>query len=88
VWRSFRPLTAAERAGIREQRLRIVSARTGETVAALAARVGSAWKPDMIAVANDLRSDESLAAGQKVKVAIEEAYRGDGERSAAAGAAR
>jgi predicted Zn-dependent protease len=40
--RSFRTPTAAERGRIRETRLRLVSARGGETVAALAARARSA----------------------------------------------
>ncbi len=73
---TFRPLTAADRAGITEERLRIVRARGGETVAALAARTKSVWKPERIAAANDLALDTPLEAGLAVKVAMTERYGG------------
>jgi predicted Zn-dependent protease len=72
---SFHALTAAERARIRETRLRLATARTGETPAALAARTGSAWNADMIAVANGLVTDAPLASGRRVKIALAEPYR-------------
>jgi predicted Zn-dependent protease len=72
---SFHALTAAERAGIRETRLRLATARAGETPAALASRTGSAWNADMIAVANGLVTDAPLPAGRRVKIALAEPYR-------------
>jgi len=73
---SFRPLTAADRAGITEERLRIVRAQGGETVAALAARSRSAWKAERIAAANALTPGTLLEAGFPVKVAMTERYTG------------
>jgi predicted Zn-dependent protease len=72
---TFRPLTESERAGIRETRLRIVPARGGERLDQLAARVGSEWKPPMVAAANALDPSAPLGDGQLVKVAISEPYR-------------
>jgi predicted Zn-dependent protease len=73
---SFRRLTAAERGGFRETRLRLLNARGGETIAALLARAGaSGWSPAMASVANGLTDGARLANGQIVKVAIAEPYR-------------
>jgi predicted Zn-dependent protease len=74
VMQSFRPLRPAERAGIREDHLRIIAARTGETLTALAARSSTTWTPDMMAVANGLSSADPLAAAALVKVAVAEPY--------------
>jgi predicted Zn-dependent protease len=73
---SFRPLTAAERAGVRENRLRLVRARAGETIDALAARTHSAWSKEEIAVANGLAVGATLAEGQVIKMTIAEPYAG------------
>jgi predicted Zn-dependent protease len=77
---SFRPLTAAERAGVRENRLRLVRARAGETIDALAARSHSAWSKEEIAVANGLAVGATLTEGQVIKVTIPEPYAGKKER--------
>jgi predicted Zn-dependent protease len=74
VARSFRSLTPQEIRGIRESRLRIVPARAGETLDQLAARTGSSWKVEEMAVANALPRSGRLQAGQLVKVAIPEPY--------------
>lgn len=74
VANSFRPLTPAERAGIKEKRLRLVKARAGETPETLAERVHSAWKADQIAVANGLAAGQTFAEGQVVKIAVAEPY--------------
>jgi predicted Zn-dependent protease len=74
VVQSFRPLQPAQRAGIRENHLRVVEARTDETVAALSARSKSRWKPGMVAVVNDVSTDAPLVAGQLLKVSISEPY--------------
>ena len=74
VVRSFRPLRPAERAGIRENRLRIVEARRDETLAALVKRAHGDWSPDMAAVANALATTDELEKGRRVKLAISEPY--------------
>jgi predicted Zn-dependent protease len=76
VAQSFRPLSAAERNGIREKRLRLVKAQAGETVEALTTRSRSAWKADQVVVANGLKGPEALQEGQLIKIAVEEAYAG------------
>jgi predicted Zn-dependent protease len=76
--RSFRPLTQQERGSIREDRLRIVEAREGETVTALAARSGTRWSAAMVAVANGLAPDDRLRRGQLVKVPLSEPYTAPG----------
>jgi predicted Zn-dependent protease len=71
---SFRPLSASERAGISEKRIRLVTARKGETIEGLAARAHSAWKVDEVAVSNGLIVTAPLREGQVLKVAVEERY--------------
>lgn len=71
---SFRPLSASERAGIKEKRIRLVKARAGESIEALAARTTSAWKKEQIAVMNNLAVGDQLKEGQVIKVAIAEQY--------------
>jgi predicted Zn-dependent protease len=72
---SFRAMTPADTAQIRETRLRVATARAGERPAEIARRTGSAWSADEIAVANGLAADARLAAGQLIKVAVPEPYR-------------
>lgn len=74
VAHSFRPLTVSERANIKEKRIRLVKARGGETIEAVASRVHSSWKIEEVAVANGLVSTESLREGQVLKIAVEERY--------------
>jgi predicted Zn-dependent protease len=71
---SFRPLTPAERAGIRETRLRLITARDGETLRELVTRARSTWSVRMVAVANALPPEPSLAKDQMVKLAVAEPY--------------
>jgi predicted Zn-dependent protease len=74
VARSVAKLSAAERAGIRERRLRVVDARAGETLAALASRSGNVWSPDETAIANSLSRDARLESGRLLKIAVEVPY--------------
>ena len=76
VTQSFRPLTQEERNNIREKRLRLVKAQSGETLSGLVARSHSAWKPNQVAVANGLTGSEPLLDGQMIKIAVEEPYTG------------
>ena len=74
VAKSFRPLTTAERAGIKEKRIRLIKAHSGETLEAFASRTHSAWSKEEIAVTNNLSADQHLTEGQLLKVAIAEPY--------------
>jgi predicted Zn-dependent protease len=76
VPRSLAKLSDAERAGIREQRLRIVKAQAGETLAALSSRTGNSLSLDETAIVNALTRDARLEAGRLVKIAVEVPYRG------------
>ena len=71
---SFRPLTERELAAVRETRLRLVTARAGETLGDVLARARSTWNPETAAVANGLEATGRLAAAQLVKVAVAEPY--------------
>ena len=71
---TFHEPTAAERARVRETRLRIVRAREGESIAALVERSHSVWRDDMTAIVNGLERYAPLTGGQAVKVAVSEAY--------------
>jgi predicted Zn-dependent protease len=71
---SFRPLSASERAGISEKRIRLITAHKGETIEGLATRAHSAWKVDEVAVSNGLIVSAPLREGQVLKVAVEERY--------------
>ncbi len=72
---SFRAMTPADIAQIREARMRLVAAEAGERPEDLARRTGSVWSGDQIAVVNNLAGDAGLAAGQELKVALPEPYR-------------
>ena len=74
VAESFRALRPAERAGIREDRLRIIEARSGESLGNLVSRAKGTWSPEMTAVANALTVQDQLDKGQPVKVAVSEPY--------------
>ena len=67
---SFGAITADERAGINETRIKLARARGGETLSALQASAGSVWKPDYAAVANGLEADSVLQKGRAVKAAV------------------
>ena len=71
---SFRPLSASERAGITEKRIRLTTAREDDTLEALAARAHSAWTVEELAVANGLIVTAPLREGQTLKVAVQEPY--------------
>lgn len=79
VAQSFRPLSTEERASITEDRIRLVKARQGETVRAIAARSNSVWKPEQVAVANNLTDYEPLPKGHVIKIAVSEPYEGKKE---------
>jgi predicted Zn-dependent protease len=71
---TFRPLSESERALCKERRLRIVSAREGESIAELSRRTGNAWSPAETAVMNGLNETSRLRAGENVKVVLERPF--------------
>ncbi len=75
VVKSFRPLTASERASIQITKLRVAPARDGETLEQLVSRTGSAYTVEEIAVANGIEATGTLKEGQLVKIAKKEPYR-------------
>jgi len=74
VARSFRPLTGAQRRDVPENRLRLITAREGESLVSLVVRAKSAWQLDMVAVANARPSITWLKQGDLIKVAVPEPH--------------
>ena len=72
--RSFGPLTPEQRAQIQELRLRIATARSGESLKALSGRTGNVWDVQQIAVANAIYTTDKLDGGALVKVAVPTQY--------------
>jgi predicted Zn-dependent protease len=70
----FRALTPEERASIAELRLRLATARAGESLSELTARSGNQWDPAYTAVANGLAPGATLESGALIKVALREPY--------------
>jgi predicted Zn-dependent protease len=67
---SFRSITQAERNRARPLRLRLATARAGETLVTLGKRSGNAWSAQETAVQNQIDQATPLRAGQIVKVAV------------------
>jgi predicted Zn-dependent protease len=74
--RSFRPLSEEEIRSIQVTRLRVETARAGESFPELGARAGNLWSPADTAVMNALFVDHRFAGGETVKVARTEPYAG------------
>ncbi len=73
---SFRSLQASDWKDIRERRIRLFTARSGENVDALVDRTGSTWSAERVAMANALAGpDVRFAGGEKLKIAVWEPYR-------------
>jgi predicted Zn-dependent protease len=87
VARSFRPMTPDLMARVTEERMRLAPARAGETLVELSARTGNAWTLPRTAVMNARRGEESLTAGELVKIAVAEPYTHAGAPGADAPAA-
>lgn len=73
--RSFRPLTTEELREIPEDRLRLVTSRSGETISDLVLRTESQWSAPRVAVANAMDSNAKLPDGQLIKISKSERYR-------------
>jgi predicted Zn-dependent protease len=72
--KSFRAIRASERELARPTRLRLATARAGESLAELGRRHGNRWSLAETAVANGLEpgGDAALRSGQKIKIAVRE----------------
>jgi predicted Zn-dependent protease len=77
VARSFRSLPPDLIKGVKENRLRIVEAKPGESLADLSTRTGNQWPINHTAVMNHVFATDPLEGGQLVKVAIAQPYRPD-----------
>ena len=67
-------MTASEHASITITKLRIATAKEGETLQELLARTGSSWSREQAAVANALLPNSRLEATQLVKIAQRDPY--------------
>ncbi len=75
--RSFRPLTAEERASIEVERMRLVRAQTGESIVELSARTGNVYDVHRTAIANGIPPSGRLLEGQLLKIGVREPYRAE-----------
>ena len=66
----------AKRSGIKEMRLRIVTAKAGETLSQLSVRENNALKMEYTAAINGIDADKPLRAGQLIKIARLKPYSG------------
>jgi predicted Zn-dependent protease len=69
--RSFRPLSAAEAAAIRPNRIDLYTVRGNETWQALAERTGSVVTPSTLAIMNDYDPRVPPRSGDRIKVVVE-----------------
>ena len=72
---SFRPLTSQERTSIRETRLRVVTARSKESLAQLSKRTGNVWDEKTTAVVNGINGNQPLVKGQLIKIGVSRPYK-------------
>jgi predicted Zn-dependent protease len=72
--RSFRSLSPEDRAAIEVRRLRLATAREGESLADFSQRTGNDWDAQRTAIANGMFASDRLAQGQLLKIAVVEPY--------------
>jgi predicted Zn-dependent protease len=68
--RSFRPLSAAEAAAIRPQRVNLYVVQAGDTWASIAARSAGAVKPASLAVMNHAAPNSQPPVGTQIKIVV------------------
>jgi len=73
--RSFMPISPEHRAAIRTNILRVVMARAGEDLVALCARTDNAWSAADTALINGKLGNETLEAGELMKILRSEPYK-------------
>ena len=72
--KSFRQPTANELAALHQNHLRLVAARTNETLTAIAKRTASQWSAPKLSVANGMPKTKKLSAGDLIKIAKQERF--------------
>jgi predicted Zn-dependent protease len=72
--RSFRPLTLNEKTSVRATRLRVVQAREGEDLEAIARRTGNVMPVMPTAVLNGLFTNHRFEGGERLKIARAEPF--------------
>ena len=72
---SFRQPTTAELGEVRENRLRLVRAKAGQTVAEIAKEPGNRWSVPQTAAANAMDAKAKLSGDEAIKVSRQEPYR-------------
>ncbi len=71
---SFRAPTDQELRNVVESRLRLVEARGGEALTAIAKRGGNNWSPARVAAANAMKTSDKPRAGEPIKISKRERY--------------
>jgi len=71
---SFHELSSSELLEVRDNRLRLVAARRGETLNEIANRSESEWSAAKIAVANTMTTEAKLSGGEFIKISKRERY--------------
>jgi predicted Zn-dependent protease len=71
MFRSMRRLSAQEAAAIKPRRIDVVTVKSGDNVASMAARMAYAdYREDRFRILNALAADATLKPGQKVKIVV------------------
>jgi predicted Zn-dependent protease len=76
---TFRRPSQGELGELREDRLRVVTAKQGETLSALAKRAQSRWSVERVAAANAMSAGAKLSGGEAVKISKREPYLASGQ---------
>ena len=71
---SLRPLTNDEKNSITVDRVRLVEALDGETIAQLCLRTNNIWSPAYTAMVNSLQENDKLSNGQLIKIIKREKF--------------
>jgi predicted Zn-dependent protease len=74
VTKSFRAASAKELEAVRENRMRLVDAKPGQTVGQIAKQPGNQWSVERTAAANAMDSSTKLVGGEAIKVNRSEPY--------------
>ncbi len=74
VTKSFRAANAKELEAVRENRMRLVDAKPGQTVGQIAKQPGNQWSVERTAAANAMDSSTKLVGGEAIKVNRSEPY--------------
>lgn len=72
---SFRPLKKSERNSIKEMRLRVVTAQSGEKLAQLSKRTGNKWPLEYTAAINGIEVNQPLPKGKLIKIAFQQRFK-------------